>query len=80
MIHSIPELQPQDANHSGRPEEDNPEVILDDHTGIVMDVAVSEEVNGNHYLASVGNDYALHVYTIGKRASRVWSRPRAHNS
>lgn len=80
MVHSIPELRPQDANHSGKPEEDGPDVILDDHTGIVMDVAISDDVSGRHYLASVGNDYNLHVYTVGKRVSRAWSRERAHNS
>lgn len=79
MVHSLPELQPQDAAPSGRPAEDDPEVILDDHTGIVMDVAVSDDVKGCHYLASVGNDYMLNVYTAGKRVSRAWTQDRAHN-
>lgn len=80
MIHSIPELQPQDPNHTGRPEEDSADVILDGHNGIVMDVAVSDEVNGQYYLASVGNDYSLYVYTISKRTSHAWNKERAHNS
>lgn len=79
MIHSTPELQPQDAAPSGRPAEDDPEVILDDHTGIVMDVAVSDNVKDSYYLASVGNDYAINVYSVSTRAHKVWTQVHAHN-
>ena len=80
MIHSIPELEPQEATHNGHPKEDDPDIILDDHTGIVLGVAISDDVNGTHYLASVGNDYTMNVYTVGKRASLYWKQQQAHNS
>lgn len=79
MMHFIPELQPQDASPSGHPAEEHPIAILDDHTGIVMDVAVSDEVDGEYYLASVGNDYNLNVYTVKQSAQLVWNEPSAHN-
>ena len=80
MIHSIPELEPQEATHNGHPKEDDPDIILDDHTGIVLGVTISDDVNGTHYLASVGNDYTMNVYTVGKRASLYWKQQQAHNS
>lgn len=77
-IHAIPELSPVDPAHAGSPEEDLPDVVLEDHHGIVLDVAVSDEVDGKHYLASVGNDYALFVYTLGSHTRQAWSEPAAH--
>ena len=41
-------------------------------------VAVSDEVDGKHYLASVGNDYALFVYTLDRRARSAWHQQDAH--
>ena len=58
----------------------DPDIILDDHTGIVLGVTISDDVNGTHYLASVGNDYTMNVYTVGKRASLYWKQQQAHNS
>ena len=55
-IHAVPELSPVDPSHPGSPSEEAPEKVLEDHNGIVLDVAVSDEVDGKHYLASVGND------------------------
>ena len=80
MIHSIPELHPLDSSHNGRPEEDEADQILDDHNGIIMDVAVSDEVDNTYYLASVGNDYALKVYNTGKHTSLAWDKENAHNA
>lgn len=77
-IHSLPELSPVDPVHAGSPEEELPDHVLEDHHGIVLDVAVSDEVDGKHYLASVGNDYALFVYTIGRHIRLAWSEPAAH--
>ena len=69
LIHSLPELDPVEANRSSVPSED-PQVVVTDHDGIVLGVAVSDEV---------GNDYALYVYDITGRVKRVWSESRAHN-
>ena len=80
MIHSIPEFHPLDGNHNGRPEEDEAEQILDDHHGIIMDIAVSDEVDNHYYLASAGNDYALRVYQTGKHTSLAWAEDNAHNA
>ena len=77
MIHSLPELDPVEANRSSVPTED-PHSILTDHNGIVLGVAVSDEVDRAYYLASVGNDYALYVYDITGRIKRVWSESQAH--
>ncbi|KAK8831328.1 hypothetical protein WA577_001434 [Blastocystis sp. JDR] len=77
-IHTVPELSPVDPSHPGSPSEEAPEKVLEDHNGIVLDVAVSDEVDGKHYLASVGNDYALFVYTLGKHTRLAWSDSAAH--
>lgn len=78
MIHDIPEFSPVDPNHNGVPEEEDASAILEDHNGIVLGVAVSDEVDGKHYLASVGNDYALFVYTLDRRARSAWHQQDAH--
>lgn len=78
LIHSLPELTPVDANRSSVPTED-PDASITDHNGIVLGVAVSDEVDGTHYMASVGNDYALYVYNITGRVRRVWDNTKAHN-
>ena len=52
--------------------------VLEDHDGIVLDVAVSEEIDGAYYLASVGNDYMLNVYDVTRRGSRIASLHQAH--
>ena len=44
----------------------------------MLGVAVSDEVDGKHYLASVGNDYALFVYTLDRRARSAWHQQDAH--
>jgi WD40 repeat protein len=50
-----------------------------DHDGAVLDVAVSDEVNGAWYLASVGNDYALYVHVLSQEEEKkVWGQRRAH--
>lgn len=77
-IHAVPELSPVDPSHPGSPSEEAPEKVLEDHNGIVLDVAVSDEVDGKHYLASVGNDYALFVYTLGEHTRLAWSDSAAH--
>lgn len=53
-------------------------MALTDHDGIVLGVAVSDEVDQTYYMASVGNDYALHVYNITGRVKRVWDESQAH--
>ena len=77
-IHSVPELSPVDPSHMGSPAEEAPDMVLEDHHGIVLDVAVSDEVDGKYYLASVGNDYAMFVYTLGHHARQAWNEPAAH--
>ena len=78
MIHDIPEFSPVDPNHNGVPEEEDASAIPEDHNGIVLGVAVSDEVDGKHYMASVGNDYALFVYTLDRRACSAWHQQNAH--
>ena len=70
LIHSLPELSPVDVSRAVTPTEDA-ERTLTDHDGMVTGVALSDDVDGSFYLASVGSDYVLNLYNASQGFKRV---------
>ena len=70
LLHSLPELGPVDVARTITPTEDA-ERTLTDHDGMVTGVAMSDDVDGSVYLASVGSDYALNLYNVSRSCKRV---------
>ena len=75
-IYDMPEFRVKDTSNDILIQTST--AVLEDHDGIVLDVAVSEEIDGAYYLASVGNDYMLNVYDVTRRGSRIASLHQAH--
>ena len=78
MMHQLPEFSPVDPMRMTIPMEEA-DAVVTDHNGIVLGVAASDEVDGSYYVASVGNDYALFVYSVNRSFNRVWNQARAHD-
>ena len=80
MIHVLPELQVKSLmDDSAEPLEEGCAHKIEDHTGVVLDVALSDDFDDCFYMASVGNDYALNVYRIDQKYHSLFSIESAHH-
>lgn len=80
MIHVLPELQVKSLmDDSAEPLEEGCAHKIEDHTGVVLDVALSDDFDDCFYMASVGNDYALNVYRIDQKYHSLFSIESAHD-
>ena len=80
MIHILPELQVKSLmDDSAEPLEEGCAHKIEDHTGVVLDVALSDDFDDCFYMASVGNDYALNVYRIDQKYHSLFSIESAHH-
>ena len=81
MIHVLPELGAKNIMAGDvSPPEEEPIEKIEDHTGVVLDVALSDDMDDCYYMASVGNDYSLHVYHLDKKVSSLFSIVPAHDA
>ena len=78
MVHELVECAPVDTNDMTVMEV-APKEVVSIHHGIVLDVAVSDKIDGVFYVGTVGNDYALYVYTLGNHLSSYWYNLDTHD-
>ena len=80
MIHLLPELEVKSLmSDSAEPLEEDYTYKIEDHTGVVLCIALSDDFKDSFYMASVGNDYALNIYRIDSRVHHMSSISAAHD-